>query len=74
MDEMTEMQKQDYFVEIVGGTNKAEQMSRISQNSYPQSSWSVKRGHHQLSGREIFRIKAKREGFTDKQINVYLSL
>lgn len=72
---MTERERQDEFVNIVGGVQKAEQMSRISQNSYPCSTWIAERGGHcKLSGEEVFRIKAKREGFTDKQINCFLKL
>jgi hypothetical protein len=75
MYQMTERERQDEFVEMVGGTQKAEQMLRISQNSYPQSAWILERGGHcKLSGKEVFRLKAKREGFTDKQINCFLSL
>jgi len=71
---MTEQERQDEFVEIVGGRRRADQLSKISQNSYPAPTWSCERGHHQLSRREVFIIKSKRERFTDKQINAFLSL
>jgi hypothetical protein len=70
----TEREQQDEFVQLVGGMARAERLSRISQDSYPMPSWSIGLGHHKVSGKEVFRNKAKREGFSDKEINCFLAL
>ncbi len=70
----TEMERQDEFVQLVGGMARADRLSRISQDSYPMPSWSCERGHHKISREEVFRNKAKREGFNDKEINCFLAL
>jgi len=70
----TEQERQDDFVQLVGGMTRADRLSKISQNSYPMPSWSCELGHHKVSRKEVFRNKAKREGFSDKEINSFLAL
>lgn len=69
-----EQRTQDAFVDYVGGTAKAEQLSRIWQNSWPSGT-----NYDRLMGRggtkeDVFRAKAKREGFTDEDVDAFLSL
>jgi len=71
---MTEQERQDDFVELVGGYRRAERLMHISQDSYPSSSWNLKLGHHRISKEAVFRNKAKRECFSDKEINCFLAL
>lgn len=72
MPRTDEQERQDYFVELCGGTNKADALERIYKESYPCS--------HPLdifkkyTKEDIFRMKAKKAGFTNKQINYFLSL
>ncbi len=70
----TEQERQDDFVELVGGSRRADRLMKISQDSYPMSSWSCELGHHKISREEVFRNKAKREGFNDREINSFLAL
>jgi len=70
----TEQERQDDFVNLVGGIPRADRLSRISQDSYPMPSWTCDLGHHKVSREEVFRIKAKRSGFSDKEINSFLAL
>ena len=70
----TEQERQDEFVSIVGGTRRADKLSKISQTSYPTSSWSYQLGYHQMSRKDVFIARAKREGFSDKEINCFLAL
>ena len=72
----TEAEKHAAFEEAVGGVSKAEQMQRLWNNSYPVGTkydYSMKTGVYR-SKEQVFWIKAKREGFTDKQIKMFLSL
>jgi hypothetical protein len=64
-----EMATQEAMVEYVGGHHRAEQLSRIRQNSYPMPTYKG-----ELSAKEVFRIRAKREGFTDMEVDAFESL
>lgn len=67
-----EMKTQDAFVDFVGGTRRAEHLSRICQNSYPTP---FPEGHPYFKTKQqVFRIAAKREGFTDAEVDAFLSL
>lgn len=66
-----EQATQDAMVEYVGGRHKAEQLSRIRNNSYPMPTHDI---WNPLSAREVFRIRAKKEGFTDLEIDAFESI
>lgn len=71
----TEQERQDRFVRMVGGRNKAEQLDRIWKQSYPRYGYSEKdRRNRQLSRDEVFEESAKEAGFTQKQIDMFSSL
>ena len=74
MEIQSEMERQQEFEDLVGGWQRAERLAKIYQNSYPMPSWSVKLGHHQIPKLEVFRNKAKREGFNTKEISAFLNL
>jgi hypothetical protein len=63
---------QDTFVEFVGGRTRAERLQDICHNSYPTP---FPPGDPYAKTRhEVFRMKAKREGFTDAEIDAFLML
>ena len=71
---MTEQERQDYFVRVVGGRQKAEKMHRLWQNTYPRYC-SLNDGYpKQHTKQEVFLVKAKEEGFTKKQIDAFLAV
>ena len=71
-----EEKKQVEFVTAVGGYTRADRLLYISNNSYPHGTKYDKlfRKSSYMSKQDVFRSKAKREGFTDKQINMFLNL
>jgi hypothetical protein len=67
-----EQATQDAFVDYVGGQAKAEQLSRLWQNSY-QTPWPP--GHQYARTKaEVFRNKAKAEGFSDEDVDAFMLL
>jgi hypothetical protein len=60
-----EQAENDAFVRMVGGVKRPDRMQVIWSNSYPQ---------FKKSREEVFREKAKEEGFTDLQVNRFLDL
>lgn len=70
----TEIEKQEEFIKAVGGKKNADRLNRVWTNSYPRfcSLNGEYPAHH--TGEEIFRSRAKLEGFTDKMINLFLML
>jgi len=60
-----EQKANDRFVRMVHGIRRADRMQEIWRNSYPSL---------RKSKEEVFRESAKREGFTDKQIDAFLML
>lgn len=60
----------DAFIEFVGGHNRAEQLSRISKNSYPMPAAYGK----QISALDVFRKRAARDGFSQQEIEAFISL
>lgn len=74
MEIQSEMERQQEFEDLVGGWQRAERLAKIYQNSYPSPSWSPSLGHHQIPKLEIFRKKAKRDGYTTKEIGAFLRL
>jgi hypothetical protein len=67
-----EQATQDAFVEYVGGTRKAEQLSRLYNDSYP-TPWPP--GHPYARTKiEVFRAKALREGFSKEDIDAFMML
>ena len=68
----TEQGNQDAFVDLVGGTARADQLSRISQNSYPSGANNM--DPYYRTREQNFRRKALAEGFIKAQINAFLAL
>ena len=65
-----EFAMQEQMVDIVGGTKKADRLSYLYNNSYPiDMGWRNKK-----TKGEVFRSKAKREGFTDNQVDAFLQI
>lgn len=67
-----EQATQDAFVDFVGGSTRADKLSRISQNSYPHGTNDM--DPYYKSRAEVFRLKAKLEGFTDEEVDAFISL
>ena len=57
--------KQDAFVEMVGGTQRADRLFQILKDSYPSAT---------VSRADVFRCKAINQGFTRKQADTLLAL
>ena len=66
-----EQAENDSFVRLVGGVKRADRMQQIWNMSYPQGNCGLLKGK---SKEEVFREKAKAEGFTDIQVNRFLDL
>jgi hypothetical protein len=65
----------DEFGEALG-IKRAERLMRIYQDSYPQGTQydkTMRTGHYKSTS-DVFKIRAKREGYTDKEINWLLRL
>ena len=71
MDGFDESEEQDRFVRTIGGIAKADHLQRIWNRSYPHSTSNIFRP---ITKEQDFRSNAKREGFTDKQIDAFLRL
>jgi len=57
---------------MVGGVKRADRMQQVWNSSYPEGSRVDPRNFHPKE--EVFRRKAKEEGFTDLQVNRFLDL
>ena len=71
-----EQESQAMFEDAVGGVKKAERMQRLWNDSYPcgtKYDKTFKTGFYH-SKEQIFAIKAKRDGFTQEQIDMFLTL
>jgi hypothetical protein len=66
----------DMFEEAVGGAKRAEHLQYIWNNSFPVGTEYDRkmRERYYHSKEDMFRLKAKREGYTDEQIEMFLSL
>jgi len=60
-----EQAENNAFVRMVHGVKRADRIQQIWNNSFPQFG---------KSREEVFRENAKREGFTDLQVNRFLDL
>jgi len=60
-----EQATQDAFIEYVGGTNRAECLERLWYNTYPSSG---------MTKEQLFRRKAKKERFTNMEIDAFMLL
>jgi len=60
-----EQAENDAFVRMVHGVKRADRIQQIWNSSFPQFG---------KSREEVFRENAKREGFTDLQVNRFLDL
>lgn len=63
-----EQEKQDFFLKTLG-RERAEELQYISDNSFPRSTWRGKK-----TKTEVFVAAAKKEGFSMKEINLFLKL
>jgi hypothetical protein len=71
-----EQATQDAFVEYVGGTQKADRLSRLWNNSYAcgtEYDRVMKTGNYR-SKIQVFRAAAIREGFTSKDADAFMAL
>jgi hypothetical protein len=71
----TQMDKQDKVVELVG-RNKMDELQKIWNRSYPRFC-SIPYGEEYPKNHtkeEVFKEDAKRNGFTNKEIDLFLSL
>ena len=68
---LNEKEKTEKFIRKVG-LERADRLQEIMNNSYPRTIWNF--GWRELSTEDVFREKAKREGFTDKEIDMFLEL
>lgn len=66
-----EQRETDNFVALCGGTQKADRLMRIWNNSYPGISASI---WDKPSKEDMFRRSAARDGFTSRQVNAFLRL
>lgn len=60
------------FIEFIGGTERADRLLRIWKDSFPGIRTSA--FEKPPSKEQVFRRKAKAEGFTDGEIEAFLSL
>ncbi len=61
-------------MEFVGGTRRADQLSRIAKDSYPHGTEMDRLMGHGMTREQVFRHKAKQEGFTDEEVDAFLML
>ena len=66
-----EMATHEAFADYVGGRERAERMSRLYSDSYPRRGPGV---FDRYSKEDVFRTKALREGFSEAEIDAFLSL
>ena len=64
-----EQDRNDYFADTLSW-NRAVNLRKIWMNSYP----SFDGYDRKVEKKEIFRIKAKRDGYTDKEIDMFMTL
>ena len=67
---------QEMFENACGGVKRAERLMHLCNESYPRGTKydkTFKTGFYR-SKEQIFAIKAKREGFTQEQIDMFLAL
>ena len=73
---MDETERQAAFVRLVGGQERAGMLQRIWNNSYPSGTdydrifWPKR----YRTKEQVFRLKARREGFKDNEISSFLEL
>jgi len=73
---MTEQERTDDFVRLVGGVRKADRLQWIWNTSYPYGTEYdrvFKTGFYKTK-EDVFRSRARKEGFSEGQINAFLSL
>jgi len=63
----------DAFVEFVGGRDRADRLFWIWKHSYEQTVYPSYL-YKPVPREQVFREKAKREGFTDEEVDAFLSL
>jgi hypothetical protein len=64
----SEQERQDKFLKLVG-TLRAKRIQDIWNNSYPRGC-----GMSKIEKEQVFKENAKAEGFTEKEIKVFLRL
>jgi hypothetical protein len=73
MSNLTEQERQDRFIKLVGGTARADELMRIWNNSYPHGSEydRMMRNGLGLTKEQAFERSAIARGFTKRQINAF---
>ena len=76
MGKETEQERQDAFVDLVGGTAKADSLAAIWSRCHPTGTQYDKlmRTGYYHSREDHFRRAALREGFTKKQCDAFMAL
>ncbi len=70
----TEIESQDRFVKLVGGTHRADELMRIWNDSYPHGTEYDRLFGRGLTKEQAFERSAIAHGFTKRQINSFRSL
>jgi hypothetical protein len=71
---MDEQERTDAFVALAGGRANADRIDRVWKESWPHGTALDRLYGTALSKEEVFRLKAKREGFSAKVIDAFLAL
>jgi hypothetical protein len=69
-----EQAETDAFERLCGGVKRAQRMLYLWNDSYPAGSEYDRMMGRGASKAEVFKAKAKREGFTDEQIAAFMHL
>jgi len=70
----TKKEKQDEFIEAIGGVKKAEEMARIWKNTHPRYCSLYDEYPKNHTKEEVFIAKAVDAGFTKNHIDLFLAL
>jgi hypothetical protein len=73
-DHINEQERQDRFVRLVGGTNRADELMRIWNNSYPHGTKYDRLYGRGLTKEQAFERNALNRGFTKRQISAFYSI
>jgi len=73
---LDETERQEVFVRLVGGRERADRLQWIRDNSYPCGTECnrISGTRRYKTKEEVFRLRAKREGFKDNEISSFLEL
>lgn len=71
LGKQTEQERQDEFEDLCGGMAKAERLMKVWNDSYPTG---MKHSRYYHSREDNFRARAKGWGYTDCQIDMFMTL